>query len=112
MKSIYLGPLSDLSIGAARAYKPAPDLSVFAVRNADEVHIYRNRCPHTGVELNWMPDKFLDREGEHIHCASHGALFDIDTGRCIIGPCGGAYLEKLSSRVDGDNIYLNLENPP
>ena len=31
----------------------------FLVRAADMVAAYRNRCPYTGVPLNWAPDRFL-----------------------------------------------------
>lgn len=103
----YLGTLSDLPAGTARGYKPAPDLSVFAVHHNDEVYVYRNLCPHAGTELNWMPDKFLDRDGEYIQCSSHGALFEINTGHCLVGPCGGAYLETLPSRILDGKIYLD-----
>lgn len=58
-----------------------------------------------------MPDKFLDRDGQYIHCSSHGALFDIATGQCIVGPCGGQYLDKLSSRIENDNIYVRTGSP-
>jgi nitrite reductase/ring-hydroxylating ferredoxin subunit len=53
-----------------------------------------------------MPDQFLDERRELIVCATHAALFRIDDGRCIAGPCAGAYLRKLSVRLDGDTILL------
>lgn len=65
--------------------------------------VYRNRCPHAGFELNWLPDRFLDCDDRHIHCQVHGALFDIGTGRCVAGPCVGQHLESIPVRIlDGD----------
>ena len=110
MTEVYLGTLAELAAGATRGYQAAPDLSVFAVRHNDEVHVYRNLCPHAGTELNWMLDKFLDRDREYIQCSSHGALFEINTGLCIAGPCGGQHLDKLPSHVEDGNIYVHIKN--
>jgi nitrite reductase/ring-hydroxylating ferredoxin subunit len=54
-----------------------------------------NRCPHVGTPLDWAENEFLDREGRHIVCATHGALFRIDDGRCVAGPCQGDRLEPF-----------------
>ena len=59
---------------------------LFAIRKDNQLHAYWNICPHLGIPLNWMPDKFLDLDGSLIQCSSHGALFEIDTGNCIAGP--------------------------
>ena len=73
------------------------------MRTETGVVVYRNRCPHAGFELNWLPDRFLDRDGRHIHCQVHGALFAIATGRCVTGPCAGKHLEPVPfSILDGD----------
>ena len=36
---------------------------LFAVRQEDQLYAYWNICPHLGIPLNWMPDRFLDLEG-------------------------------------------------
>lgn len=68
---------------------------LFVVRCGDRVRAYRNHCPHTGAPLEWIPDRFLDLEGELIQCALHGALFRPDTGLCLRGPCVGQRLQPL-----------------
>ncbi len=40
--------------------------------------------------LNWTPDRFLDLERKQIICATHGAVFCIDDGLCVGGPCKGS----------------------
>lgn len=72
---------------------------IFAVRKNDQLYVYENRCPHRGVPLEWMPDTFLDPEKQFIQCATHGALFTIDAGLCIAGPCNGTSLEPVSFEV-------------
>jgi nitrite reductase/ring-hydroxylating ferredoxin subunit len=50
---------------------------------------YLNRCAHTGLELDWIPGRFLDDEGRWLICAAHAALYDPASGACAGGPCAG-----------------------
>ncbi|MGQ9425783.1 Rieske (2Fe-2S) protein [Gilvimarinus sp. F26214L] len=68
---------------------------LFAVKKRGRIFLYHNRCPHRGLPLNWLPDRFLDRDAELILCSSHGALFKIEDGLCVAGPCPGTRLESL-----------------
>ena len=61
----------------------------FVVRRGGVVRGYIDRCPHAGMPLALMGDRFLTREGDLILCSSHGALFQIDDGLCVAGPCAG-----------------------
>jgi nitrite reductase/ring-hydroxylating ferredoxin subunit len=78
------------------------ELIFFAVKKESEVFLYLNQCPHLGVELNWQEDQFLDSENALIHCSTHGALFVIESGKCVAGPCMGDSLTPLPfTVVDG-----------
>jgi nitrite reductase/ring-hydroxylating ferredoxin subunit len=70
-------------------------------------YAYRNSCPHIGVALNWMPDRFFDLACEFIQCGLHGALFRPEDGLCIYGPCVGRSLERLPLVIDGAEIYID-----
>ena len=106
----WLCRLSELEDPGSRGFtleSRAGPLACFLVRRADKVYAYRNRCPHTGVPLDWTPDRFLDVEGELIQCATHGALFLIQTGECVRGPCLGAHLEPLSLEIRDGGVCLS-----
>lgn len=79
---------------------------LFAVRQEDQLYAYWNICPHLGIPLNWMPDRFLDLEGTLIQCSSHGALFQIDDGECIAGPCSGDRLMAVVLRREEQMFYV------
>jgi nitrite reductase/ring-hydroxylating ferredoxin subunit len=79
--------------------------SIVLVRIDNQVYAYRNRCPHTGVELNWLPDQFLDLDRNFIQCATHDARFRIEDGLCIAGPCVGDGLEPLAVEIRDDIVY-------
>jgi len=80
-------------------------VSLFVVRRDNEVKGYINSCPHTGVPLEWVPDQFLDADGSFIECATHGALFTIEDGKCVSGPCAGDSLRPVRLAVEDDVIY-------
>ena len=80
----------------------------FAVRHRGAACAYVNRCPHMGTELDWQPGEFFEETGLYLVCATHGALFEPATGRCVAGPCRGASLERLPTReVNGEIFLLN-----
>ena len=83
-------------------------LKLFAVRRGGQVHVYINRCPHRGVGLDWTPDRFLDASNSLIQCATHGALFLIEDGECVSGPCAGQSLTAVKSREDERGIWISL----
>lgn len=69
--------------------------SLIALRRKGTVTLFLNRCPHRGIELDWVPGRFIAVDGHHLQCATHGALFDPDTGQCVSGPCVGETLARV-----------------
>jgi nitrite reductase/ring-hydroxylating ferredoxin subunit len=61
------------------------------VRRGAEVFGYVDSCPHAGWPLA-VADRYLTREKDLLVCSGHGALFRIDDGVCVAGPCDGAAL--------------------
>lgn len=45
-----------------------------------------------------------------IQCATHGALFEIETGHCIAGPCLGQNLQKIPYLLDNGLIMVDEAN--
>ncbi len=73
--------------GGARGFRfgSGPDLQmVFVVRRGGLLYAYDNACPHLGTPLNFLPDRFLDRDGRHLLCATHGARFRIEDGNIVL----------------------------
>jgi nitrite reductase/ring-hydroxylating ferredoxin subunit len=64
----------------------------FVVRRGASVAGYVDSCPHIGAPLALTPTVYLTRAGDHIVCATHGALFRPDDGKCVAGPCAGRSL--------------------
>ncbi len=100
--------LEDIPDGASRGFGPARGgfTGLFAVRRGDAVFVYMNVCPHVGTALDWAPDRFLTADGARIVCATHGALFDIEGGVCVQGPCVGDRLEAVPVRIVNGAILV------
>lgn len=79
---------------------------IFVVRRGTSVFGYANACPHAGTPLDWVENQFMTHDKSHIMCATHGALFRIDDGCCIAGPCEGASLPALPVAVHGGTVTL------
>ncbi|HWK53547.1 MAG TPA: Rieske (2Fe-2S) protein [Hyphomicrobiales bacterium] len=104
--------LDDVAPQDARAFMLG-ERSLLVVRlDAARVRVYLNRCPHLGVPLNWQPDRFLDNEGAFVQCANHGALFEKDTGLCVLGPCRGDSLWEITSTVVAGAVLIDTAELP
>ncbi len=99
--------------GTSRGFGPAPGgfTGLFGVRPLDGggPYVYVNACPHIGVSLDWTPGEVLTRDRSQIVCATHGALFTIETGECVDGPCKGDRLERVPVAI-ADGWVLVPEN--
>lgn len=76
----------------------------FVVRKGGSVFGYVDRCPHAGWPLALAPGRYLTREGDLILCSGHGALFRLEDGVCVGGPCVGRRLGPWPVRLDGDLV--------
>ena len=83
-------------------------IRLIVVRREGSFFVFENRCPHRGTPLDWSPDNFLDSESHHLISATHGALFRVEDGECISGPCIGESLRSLESRTDHGELYVML----
>jgi nitrite reductase/ring-hydroxylating ferredoxin subunit len=104
-----LAPVEAVPNGGSAAF-PAPwpdaDHDVLVVRRGERIVAYVNRCPHLGTPLDLVPGRFLSRDRTHILCTTHGALFRIEDGGCVRGPCMGESLSPLRVRVQGGVIRV------
>ncbi len=95
--------LDDIEDGQAKSFPLGSGLEareIFVVREDGQAFGYVNSCPHLGTPLNWDGDRFISDDSGLILCATHGALFEIEDGDCVSGPCAGQALEAAPVTVD------------
>lgn len=78
----------------------------FVVRHRGVAHAFINRCGHVPIELDWQEGKFFDFSGLYLICATHGAMYSPESGRCLGGRCNGNGLTPLVVCEHDGNIYL------
>lgn len=103
--------LDQLPVGGSKGIVLQPGgryADLLVVRTAAGCFAYRNRCPHTGAPLEWEPDRFLDFTGTLIQCGLHGALFRLEDGYCLAGPCVRQRLPAVAV-VEQDGWLVALE---
>lgn len=88
-----------------RAGEPAP---AFVVRFNGRAYAFVNRCAHASVELDWEQGQFFDITRLYLICATHGAIYEPDSGRCIAGPCKGARLTAIAVEEREGSIFLKV----
>ena len=94
------------SAGFAATHPDGRRLGVLVVRREGRVFAYLNSCPHTGAPLDLVPGQFLSLDKAWILCSSHGALFRIEDGYCIEGPCVRKSLTPLDVVIEGESVFL------
>jgi nitrite reductase/ring-hydroxylating ferredoxin subunit len=93
----------DLAEGQARGFAvPGFERKIILVRRKERVYAYLDACPHydAGTPMAWKTDAYLNGARTHLACHSHGALFDIETGDCVIGPCLGRSLTRIPVSIN------------
>jgi nitrite reductase/ring-hydroxylating ferredoxin subunit len=89
------------------------DEPAFAVRFQGLVFAYLNRCAHISVELDWQHNEFFDDSKVYLICATHGALYAPENGRCLGGRCNGRGLTPLPvEELDGAVYFIPNEQTP
>lgn len=97
--------IDDIVEGNAKGFE-AQGEKYLAIKKDNQLFVYKNSCPHLGIPLEWFEDDFLDSDKELIQCATHGALFVIDTGECVFGPCLGERLSAVKISVRNGEVLM------
>ena len=107
---MHICPVDDIEEPGCKGISVAGE-ALFIIRQNGRFYVYRNRCPHLGIELNWLPDQFLNNDRNLIQCSTHGALFQITTGECLAGPCQGSWLEPVPFDVNPQGELILAGSP-
>jgi nitrite reductase/ring-hydroxylating ferredoxin subunit len=106
--------VDELPEGSARGFRfggGAAVRAVFVVKKGGAIYAYGDACPHMGTPLAFLPDRYFDRDGRDLLCATHGARFRVEDGFCLSGPCAGRSLARAAIRIESDVIVLAGEEP-
>jgi nitrite reductase/ring-hydroxylating ferredoxin subunit len=103
--------VTDIAEGEAKGFLPSPSAKrkVIVLQRNGVLHGWLDSCPHYagGTPMAWRSNAYMSGDGQHIACHSHGALFDMETGECILGPCLGQSLSRVDLHVtDTGDVFV------
>lgn len=78
----------------------------FVVRKGKDYFAYQNLCKHLPVTLDLNDNSFFNHDKSHLQCQMHGAVYEMQTGLCIGGPCEGARLNPLKLVDEGTQLVV------
>lgn len=84
------------------------EIECFVVNWRGAHYAYVNQCRHIALSLDWVENRFFDEDCHYILCSTHGALFEPDSGECVVGPPFGQRLISVPLEVRGEEIYAGL----
>lgn len=111
MGHIRLCPLTQIPDGDSAGFQVSDNgmrHDLIVVRNGRSIFVYRNSCPHIGAPLDFAPGRFLSLDKTHILCSTHGAMFRIEDGYCVSGPCLGDSLEPVAVTIEDDAVFIDI----
>ena len=102
--------LDEIGQGEARAFGPfgvGDRRKAFVVRRDGRLHAFWDACPHHDAPMTWRTNAYLNGARDRIVCAVHGAEFEIETGRCLLGAALGQSLTPapIEATPDGDVVF-------
>lgn len=101
--------MDEMSPGTVRVFQvdsgEKPE-EIILTRTKAGFRAYQNRCRHIPVSLDWGDGEVLDESGEMLQCKTHGALYRMEDGLCVAGPCKGRALLPVGIEERGRGVYL------
>jgi nitrite reductase/ring-hydroxylating ferredoxin subunit len=82
----------------------------FVVRYGGQPFAYLNRCAHVPIELDWSQGDFFESSGLYLMCATHGAVYEPDSGKCAGGPCRGGRLRPIAVSEHDGGIWWQADD--
>lgn len=107
----WVGTVGELEHGTSKKFtlrRGQRDLEALLVNYEGNYFAYVNRCPHTGITLDWVNNQFFSSDNRYLMCATHGAVFEPPTGECVWGPCFGLALQSVPIEIADERIYARL----
>src|SRR4051812_16872761 len=102
MDQIRIASVDELSEGRSVKFhfvRNGKKISAFVASFQGEIIAYENVCRHLPLPLDYADNRFFSRDGQHLLCQNHGAIFEPLTGLCVRGPCEGANLKKIKVTI-------------
>lgn len=100
--------LAELAVTGAKGLTLKDGREIVVAESSAGPRAFLNSCPHNGVTLEILPDRFFNEDRTVLVCTAHGARFLPTSGLCVSGPCAGRSLTPISIQLEGDEVHLDV----
>ena len=69
---------------------------------------YLNECRHLPIPIDLGSKRYLTNDKRHLLCGTHGALYRLDDGVCVTGPCLSLALTTLPLIEEEGVLYVDV----
>lgn len=97
-KVLHAGPVTDIARGTMKAVQSG-DTEILLANSDGKIYAIGNTCTHQGCKLSKGT-----LEGDAVHCACHGSVFDLKTGSVKKGPAKEPEPSYTVSIEDGEIV--------
>lgn len=80
----------------------------FVLKKNDRFFVYQNKCKHLPVTLDLGDDNLFTHDKAHFQCHMHGAMYELETGYCVAGPCQGARLNQFELVEEETRLVIRV----
>lgn len=85
----------ELSVKLFEAKVKGKIVKGFVLKKNGRFFVYQNLCKHLPVTLDLGDGGLFTHDKAHFQCHMHGAMYELETGYCVAGPCQGARLNQF-----------------
>ena len=69
---------------------------------------YLNECRHLPIPIDLGSKRYLTNDKRHLLCGTHGALYRLDDGVCVTGPCLSLALSALPLIEEDGVLHVDV----
>jgi len=99
---------SDLSTRSFQVVVKGKLFQGFVVKKGGRYFAYQNLCQHLPITLDLRDSDFFTHDKQFLQCHMHGAMYEVETGFCIAGPCQGARLVALELQEEEGRVVISI----
>jgi len=96
-----------IPVALPRGANRRPREALVLLGSDGEPRAYLNECRHLPIPIDLGSRRFLTQNGQHLLCGTHGALYRLDDGVCVTGPCLSLALDALKLVEEEGILYID-----
>ncbi|MFT3922469.1 MAG: Rieske 2Fe-2S domain-containing protein [Myxococcales bacterium] len=102
-----LSPGMVIPVALTRGANRRPREALVLLGSDGEPRAYLNECRHLPIPIDLGSRRYLTQDKRHLLCGTHGALYRLDDGVCVTGPCLSLALDALKLIEEDGVLYID-----